>query len=747
MLALVSCGGGGGGGGAAATPTPPAPTPPTPTPPPGTPVPIALPSQGFIYTAEFSNSTYLSLIRADGAYAKGATGNGIRIALIDGGVVDTSPEFAGKVISHVDLTGVSPGGGAADHGTAVASLMVAVRDSAGLMGAAYGATLYDLNVFQAGIGPGASRFADDTDIAAALDVVSGLHGTYSATDARVVNMSLGSNSAFDPIVVTALANVAALDKVIVIAAGNDGAAVPQATARVASDASLRDYTLIVGAVTAGNVMAPFSNRAGGYGSYYIVAPGVNLPVVSNAGGYANVSGTSAAAPLVSAAVAIVAEAFPFLSAPELVRLLKVTATDLGNAGVDSIYGNGLLNLEAALNPVGPLMFVSGSSVGSASTPMGSIHVTTGSVLGGLQSGTLAAFDSFNRPYNVGTASLAGAAGRSTLFDRVRGVGGATLGTGMGSLLSSWQGVRGAQLMLTSGNAVTGSSNTYAVALTDRLVGAMFRNARPSQLMAIEGVEPATAKGQPLFAVTADNAVPESAFFNQGLSAVAYGFRGDGYFASLAYGAGENAQAEQSRLMQASLGFKAAGINWGVTASLLSEEETVLGGYTSGSNLKGAYGRTSFTTLSASYAIEKWSLDFAYTHADVNDGALATGLDLKNVRADAMSLTLSGPAGLRDDDMLGFRVAQPLRAVGGSVEAFLPVGRTMSGEIIRANQSLKLGPTGREIDLELAYATPLPEIGIGQGADLRLNAFYVTQPGNLRNASDAIGAAMQFTFAW
>jgi len=742
LLVLTSCGGGGGGGGSAAATTP-APS----GPPPGTPVAVSLPSQGVIYTNEYNNSTYLALIRADGAYLKGATGSGINIAQIDGGVVAANSELAGKVISRIDLTGTTPGGGAPEHGTAIASLMVAVRDGAGLMGVAYGARVYDLNVFQPGVGPGADPFATDSDIARALRVVAGTDPTYTGVNAKVVNMSLGGNAPFDPAVLAAMKQVVGLDKVIVLAAGNDGAAQPEGSARSAADPALQLHTIIVGSVTSNNVIAPFSNKAGAYANYYLVAPGVNLPAISDTGAPVTISGTSASTALVSASIAVLAQAFPFLRGDELVRLLKITATDLGDPGVDAVYGYGLINLNSAMNPVGPLSIPTGSTVEGSAVPLGSVYVTTGSVLGSVENGTLVALDSFNRPYDVGTSAVAGRSARGTLFNHFAGISGATVGSGMGSLLASWHMPRGAHLSLRSGNAVIGMSDTYAVALTDRVIGAVFRNARPSQLMAMQGFDPSTDRGQPLFTVTADNALPQAGFLGQGLSAVAYGFRGEDYLASIAYGAGWNAQAGQSSFMQASLAFKAAGIEWGIATSLLKEEDTVLGGYTSGSNLKGAFGRTIYTTLTASYPINSWRMDLAYTRATLDRGALATGFNLKGVEAEAMSFTILGPAGLREGDLLGFRMGQPLRASRGSVETFLPVGRSFSGDILRAPQRLGIRPDGREIDLELGYATPLPEVQIGQRADLRLNAFYARQPGNMRNAADALGAAVQFTLEW
>ena len=65
-------------------------------------------------------------------------------------------------------------------------------------------------------------------------------------------------------------------------------------------------------------------------------------------------GTSFAAPRVSAKIAIASQKFPNLNAEQLVNLAKHTATDLGDPGVDSIYGHGKINLNGMLSPIGRL---------------------------------------------------------------------------------------------------------------------------------------------------------------------------------------------------------------------------------------------------------------------------------------------------------------------------------------------------------------------------------------------------------
>jgi subtilisin family serine protease len=60
------------------------------------------------------------------------------------------------------------------------------------------------------------------------------------------------------------------------------------------------------------------------------------------------SGTSMAAPHVTAAAALVLSANPRLTSAQLTDVLTSTATDLGNPKYDTTFGNGLVNAQAAV---------------------------------------------------------------------------------------------------------------------------------------------------------------------------------------------------------------------------------------------------------------------------------------------------------------------------------------------------------------------------------------------------------------
>ncbi|MCE9650929.1 MAG: S8 family serine peptidase [Parvibaculum sp.] len=738
-LSLASCGGGGGGGGGGTPQLSPAPPPP----PGNIPAPLTLLPQTNILSTEYYNSTYLSQINAYGAYLLGATGSGVNVAVIDGGIVDTNHELQGQVLRHIDVTGSNPSGGSPDHGTAVGSIIAAKRDNSGVEGVAYNAHLYDFNVFQPGTsGPTAL----DSNVARALEIIAGNNSSYTGIDARIVNMSLGGTTSFSSAVISGFAHVASADKVMVISAGNDGAANPSPSARAAANAALNGQMIIVGAVDSSDVIAGFSNRAGSYKDYFVVAPGVSEPAVSTSGGYVYFTGTSAAAPVVSGTLAVLAEAYPYLSAADLVRLVEQTAVDLGAAGVDAVYGWGRVDLTRAMNPVAPLFVALGSTVNGALVPAGTSSFLTGNAFGAPKGGETALIDAFGRAYTVPLSALGGTAGHHGLLGLTPDLDGAATTPGLGDFLAHWRPQAGAALSFSSGSAMPGTSDGVVMAFSRNTFGAVFRNARPAALTAVEGLEPSTAAGRSLFLVTDNAVMPQGEFMERNFAGSAYGFRTDDYAAAIGFGTAHMPDGASSRLVQASLALPAAPFRAGVTAGLLDEDGSLLGSYGTGA-FHQVGGRTFFTTVSAGASAGRWALDLAYTRASLEKGALGQGLEIGKAEADAVALTLTGPVDLRDGDGFGIRLAQPLRATSARLDAFLPVARTYEGDIVRERQMVDLAPTGREVDLEAAYTTPLPELGVGRLTVLRLNAFIVRQPGNDETASTGAGLAAQLTVSW
>ncbi|HEX7356422.1 MAG TPA: S8 family serine peptidase, partial [Ignavibacteriaceae bacterium] len=183
-----------------------------------------------------------------------------------------------------------------------------------------------------------------------------------------------NNSWYDPDVTnecsgiykTTLDAVEAAGIAVIFSAGNNGPGTSTITkpknintnnVNVMCTAAI-DGALYIGGNT--NPIASFSSRGpslcGGTGSLLIKpevsAPGVNVRSSGTSTGYNLLSGTSMAAPHVAGAVALLKQFAPNLTGKQILEALYNTAVDLGAAGEDNNYGNGLINVYAAFLSLG-----------------------------------------------------------------------------------------------------------------------------------------------------------------------------------------------------------------------------------------------------------------------------------------------------------------------------------------------------------------------------------------------------------
>lgn len=113
-----------------------------------------------------------------------------------------------------------------------------------------------------------------------------------------------------------------------------------------------DDIIIAGATTQANVKAGFS----AYGPFVdLVAPGESV-YTTDAGSdtdYASVSGTSFACPLTAGLLGLIFSANPSQTPDQAEEALKKGTRDLGAAGVDNIYGYGLINVKGSMALINP----------------------------------------------------------------------------------------------------------------------------------------------------------------------------------------------------------------------------------------------------------------------------------------------------------------------------------------------------------------------------------------------------------
>ncbi len=313
---------------------------PTPTP---TPVssPTPAPSSPTAEQIEFQRSNAAVAANADVAYRAGATGRGIRIAVIDTGITPGLREFNGRI----DPLSTDLGGnrGLADqngHGTWMSSVALAARDGQGIHGMAFDATLVSFNV---------SRPADCTPqrcpTSSAL-ITSAIDAAVAA-GVRVINMSFSTDQ-IDENLLAAVRRAAAASIVMVIAAGNETASEPLLLSRAVAEAGA-GLVIIAGAHDVTGRPYASGNRAGSgsAATRYLTALGVDVAMTGRDGSIVTFSGTSPATAAISGAAALIAQARPNLTGAQIVSLLLDHASDAGALGRDAVYGNGILNLATS----------------------------------------------------------------------------------------------------------------------------------------------------------------------------------------------------------------------------------------------------------------------------------------------------------------------------------------------------------------------------------------------------------------
>jgi Subtilase family len=349
-------------------------------------------------TVEYLRSNAAVKINALAAYDAGATGAGVVAAVIDSGVNPTLSEFAGRISpASRDVAGTRGMGDVDGHGTSVSAVLLAARDESQLQGVAFDATLLALRTDTPGscekTGENGGCTHADANIARAVDIAI-------ANKARVINLSLGGKAA-DPELEAAFERAVAAGIVIVIAAGNDGEENPGEFALIANKSTMKGLVLIAGGVSADNNLSVYSsggsNKAGSGANHYVLALGTQVRSIDENGVGIMGSGTSYSAPAISGAVALLADAFPNLSAAQIVDLILTSTKDLGDVGVDPIYGRGLLDLSAAFKARGSTS-VAGTATSVSLTSNGTLSAPMGDA--GQQGLSTIILDSYGRAYRA-----------------------------------------------------------------------------------------------------------------------------------------------------------------------------------------------------------------------------------------------------------------------------------------------------------------------------------------------------------
>ncbi len=707
-----------------------------------------------------------------------APGSGVLVAIVDTGIDLDHPEFAGRIAAGGKCFGTAAacGGAAAlgddnnGHGTHVAGIVAAAANGLGNTGVAPNALLLPVKVLDAN-GSGAYTA-----------VASGI--SYAAQQgARVINMSLGGSSPSATLI--APLQQAASTAVIVAAAGNSGNAyAPGYPAAYATQTGVVGSMLIVGSVGPTNTISSFSQTPGDGGcvasggvttcfkDVFLVAPGQSIHSTYMGGGYATMSGTSMATPYVSGVAARVLAAAPYLTPKQTVSILLQSATDLGAPGTDAVYGRGLVNLQAALAPLGTQSI----ATSGATTEN---FAGTASVAGAQMSGVLAAglkgsqiarnvvfFDAYGRDYrtDLSRAAASGALGIDGFVEQSIGYWRSVSFTGDGYAINGF----------VSDNAFAERPHTelsevvLRANLSDTATLTLGHEASP--IGRLNTLDLAASKAYDSLFLSASALNSPYLALTQDAEFAAIGTKlGSGLTLTFGYASAQDdttaALADETLTTDEREGHFAQGLSpvrsaenavaslswrfapWGLIGAQVArtnEQNSLLGSEEQGALSVSAQAETTSIGFGARVNLsDDWVASASWSRGLTDATPVARGLfkSFSGIESEACGVALAKRGVFGESDSLGIAVSRPLHIVSGSAVITASTGVTETREILYSTETQSLTSATPETDYEVGYTAKM-----GEGLTLQTSVIYQQNAGGIED-DNAVAAFATLKGTW
>ena len=694
---------------------------------------------------EYVNSTGLDQLKAAEGYARRTGGlpggQGARIAIIDSGIDVTHPDLGNLAPTSWSAGGEGLVGNS--HATFVAGIAGASRtqssDPNDMHGMAYRATLVNFQTARPSETAANGFVSFSTgDLVDAVRAAAGLSSDDLAVESDIMNLSLGATSNSESTFAglrSAMRAAAAESKIMVLAAGNEGLSSdpndrlqPIYPAAYADDSGIAGLAIVVGNLTSTNAAAASSNYCGDTRNYCLFAPGTSIRSTLNGGNYGIGSGTSFAAPYVAGAAAVVKAAFPGVSNEDVVNRLLLTAADLGDPGVDSVFGRGRLDLEAAMAPVGPTGFPLGTTVDGPKTDLlgSGLRLASGFVMndaGAQHLRRAMSFDDMGFPFPVDLDEAVTIAKRDNGLAAFVGSDTRALAIGNASQ---------ARIAALVGDDTTTqtpdgpSATSFGQQSQERSSTTLRFEANVSdqaQIFAsLNGDDgPVLGLGAGLSA-RGGVALLHNAYFSphdvmdQESASAGFSFRPTekttiafSTLATMSEVEGHKASLQRAEVLQA----LPAGIDLRLEAGLIQED----GGF-AGSRSSGVFGddrsaRSQFFTISLlgpiSDAVD-WFASYSRGQASIGEGQTEDLMTWSDTRSEAFGAGLIIRDVVKERDGLTLMVGQPLRQDKAEATIELPIARQPDGRLVTAEETIDFSPNARELVSEIGYRLTLDHDG-------------------------------------
>ena len=261
---------------------------------------------------------------------KKTTGKGVKVAVLDTGCAILHPDLKNQIEDSADFTNSKVGPGDTNgHGTHCCGVIAAERNDVGVVGVAHNSKLL------------VGKVLNDYGVGSPESIAKGIMWAVEKK-ADVISMSFGA-PVDDPKIRKAVKYAHSKGVILVAAAGNEGPG-PQTVGYPGRYPEV----ISVAAVDFNRRIAKFSSRGS---EVDIAAPGVDILSTYPPKNFAKLSGTSMAAPFVSGVIALKlayerskkTKTPPDLSHESILKQVKETSFEAGQAGFDNDYGWGLIN--------------------------------------------------------------------------------------------------------------------------------------------------------------------------------------------------------------------------------------------------------------------------------------------------------------------------------------------------------------------------------------------------------------------